>query len=684
MPNNLPLVTVIIPVYNHEQFVAQALNSVLKQTYPNIELIIIDDGSKDKSGSIIEKCIDRWSLDHSPERKITFIKQTNQGAHATINRGLTLAQGDFLTILNSDDYYALNRMEVLVNQLQQQKAEWAFTGVHGIDQGGEFLPLDHYWKVWYERNVWNSCLQLTIGFQLLIDNIAVSTGNLFFSRFLFEKVGEFKDLKLAHDLDFALRAVLVSEPLFIQDKLYFYRMHDSNTLHQVNHLLEKEKKQIYQNYLVEISQKPPLNKSAPCHWYWPVAFAKARNDLFMDRGFFDELIDSKVTSKPDIKSQVTEKPLSSHSNSSQKITLITHSLCLSGAPKVVLDFAILFKKLGHTINVISLCDGPLRNEFTTLGIDVYVIPDHHKYWLVPTRRQKVIKLLRLMPSLYFRAKNTVICNCAVSWPILFPLVLSSPFKKFFWFIHDSFSPSCMIEPGLGMRMFRRLKNKTNLKTWFGSDSTRKIWEEGIQGIVKYWSGFPKQIICPSPKKRIKKLLSIGSVTPRKAHHYLLEAFIECIEENRIPEDVTLTIVGFTESKEDTYLYELLIKKNRSHLKNRIFFVKNLEAFELQTFYEEADLYIQSSVVECLPLSLLQAMSMGLPIITTDVNGCTEAIQHQETGYVCASRNSKELAYTIVEAIDNPEQSYQFGKNALQKFNEIFCLEKNQEDILREI
>lgn len=685
MSKSVPLVSVIIPVYNHEQYVVQSLQSVWNQSYPNIEIIVIDDGSKDNSATLIESLTHVWKSDNRTGRQLTFIKQQNQGAHHTINRGLKLAKGDFLTILNSDDYYALNRLEVLVDTLQKQKGEWAFTGVQGIDQNNQTLPLDHYWKVWYERNVFSSCLQPTIGFQLLADNMAVSTGNLFFTRYLYDNVGEFKDFKLAHDLDFALRALLVAEPIFIHQKLYFYRMHMTNTLHSVGHLVETERKAIYQNYLVQITKEPPLNKMAPCHWNWPVAFPKFRNDYLMDRGFLSDLVGAEILSHKQINESVSENiSIWPKTKKKKKITLVSHSLCLSGAPKVVLDFAHLLKKQGHSLNLISLSDGPLKNEFIKMGIDVFIVPEHLKYWLEPSKKMKIFKLLRLLPRLIFKAKNTVICNCAVSWPILFPLVLTAPFKNFFWYIHDSFSPSCMIAPGASMRALEKVSKKSFLKTWFGSENTRKIWDEGIQGDVKYWSGIKQQHQPVMHRKLIKNILSIGTINTRKAPHYLLDAFIECVEKNLIPEDVKLTLIGFTEALGDLYLYELLAKKNRLNLKNRITFVKNIEAYQLHSFYDEADLYIQSSVVECLPLSLLQAMSRGLPIITTDVNGCTEAIIHYKTGYVCPARNSHELASTIAEAIRNPDQSFKFGLNALDKFNHEFSLESTQEKILSEI
>lgn len=678
MSKTSPLVSIIIPVYNHEEYIVQALTSVLEQSYPNIEMIVIDDGSKDRSPIIIEELIQKWNLNKRSGRKATFIKQANQGAHNAINKGLSLATGQFLTILNSDDYYASNRIEILIKALEKQKAEWGFTGVHGIDRNEKDLPLDHYWKVWYETNVFNSCLQPTIGFQLLKDNMAVSSGNLFFSRYIYEKVGHFKPLKLAHDLDFILRALLIAEPVFIYEKLYFYRMHATNTLHSVGHLLEHEKKAIYLDYLEQINKGPPLNKSAPCHWYWPIAFPKFRTDLCMDRGFLADLVNTETFSKPTSKNEQNYE--SSVSIKKGKITLITHTLCLSGAPKVVLDFARILKKRGYSLNLISLLDGPLKKEFKALNIDVYVIPEHLKYWLEPSKKKKIFKLIRLIPRLLLKSSKTVISNCAVSWPILFPLVLTAPFKKFFWYIHDSFSPSCMITPGVSMRALEKVSKKKNLKTWFGSDSTRKIWNEGIKGEVKYWSGISQQSSPRIRKDKIRKILSIGTVNTRKSPHYLIDAFIQCIEENHIPEDVTLTLIGFTESQTDPYLYELLNKRNQLKIKERITFVKNLEAEQLQSFYDEADLYIQSSVVECLPLSLLQAMAKGLPIITTDVNGCTEAIIHQETGYVCESRSSSALAGAIVYAISKPDFSFKLGAQAYEKFNEEFCVEQTQDKI----
>lgn len=681
MTQSLPLVSVIVPVYNHDKYVAEALTSILEQSYRFLEIIIIDDGSDDTSSSVIETLITQETSQIS-DKKIIFIKQMNQGAHAAINRGLALASGEFLTILNSDDYYSPKRIEVIMNQLMQEKAEWAFTGVLGIDQKGKPLPIDHYWQVWYEQNMFYTLTQMSIGFQLLQENTIVSSGNLFFSRNIYEKVGEFKNLKLAH-YDYALRALLIAEPIFIQNKLYFYR-HRTSTFEHVNHLALNEKNSIYKEYLSQISLFPPENKNAPCHWYWPIAFPKFRDDHQLDKVFLSDLLNNKATG-----SQIALKNVSPKSNFqtqiAKKITLITHSLCLSGAPKVVLDLALLLKRQKHKINIISLADGPLRKEFEALGISVICVPEKLRYWYhQPKKLKKIQQILKLLCYLFFKTQNIVICNCVVSWSVLFPLVFFSSFRKFYWYIHDSFPPSALVSSHAGLRLLKKIKNKANLKLWFGSDSTRQIWKDSFVGEVKYWSGLPKQQVKPSKKDSIKSILSIGSLSPRKAPHILLDAFVDCVESKRIPEDVTLTIVGFSEAIQDAYLCELLIRRNKLDFKHRIHFVKSLDALDLQPYYERADLYVQSSLVECLPLALLQAMSLGLPIITTNVNGCTEAIQHLQSGYVCSSRSHKALTDAIVEAINHPEKSYNLGLNAQQRFNEMFSLEKTQDEILREL
>ncbi len=95
---NLPLVSVIIPCYNRERYLAEAIESVLEQTHPNIELIVIDDGSSDRSGEIAQSY------------PLKYHYQTNGGISAARNAGIAVANGEFLAFLDSDDIWVQDKL----------------------------------------------------------------------------------------------------------------------------------------------------------------------------------------------------------------------------------------------------------------------------------------------------------------------------------------------------------------------------------------------------------------------------------------------------------------------------------------------------------------------------------------------------------------------------------------------
>src|ERR1700752_2855242 len=103
-------VSVIIPLYNHASYIAQAVASVQQQGDIVGELIVIDDGPKDNSAAVMQELA-------QSDPRISFVTQPNQGAHATINRGLGAATGEYLAILNSDDAFEPGRLDALARAL---------------------------------------------------------------------------------------------------------------------------------------------------------------------------------------------------------------------------------------------------------------------------------------------------------------------------------------------------------------------------------------------------------------------------------------------------------------------------------------------------------------------------------------------------------------------------------------
>jgi alpha-1,3-rhamnosyltransferase len=105
-----PLVTVVIPSFNHQAYVAQSIQSVFNQTYKEVELIVIDDGSSDASAKLIQK------LMHAD--KFKFIARKNRGLATTLNEGIKLAKGQYICFLASDDYFMSKRVEHAVSRLK--------------------------------------------------------------------------------------------------------------------------------------------------------------------------------------------------------------------------------------------------------------------------------------------------------------------------------------------------------------------------------------------------------------------------------------------------------------------------------------------------------------------------------------------------------------------------------------
>jgi glycosyltransferase involved in cell wall biosynthesis len=131
------LVSVIICNYNYERYIRQAINSALSQTYPNIELIIIDDGSTDDSRGIIEKY-----LKNHPE--IRYYKQKNQGAIAARNRGLKLAKGELLVFLDSDDTMPNNYLHELYHTAVENRADVVYADLQCFGGSNQLLAADDF------------------------------------------------------------------------------------------------------------------------------------------------------------------------------------------------------------------------------------------------------------------------------------------------------------------------------------------------------------------------------------------------------------------------------------------------------------------------------------------------------------------------------------------------------------
>jgi len=224
----MPKVSVVIPSYNHAQFIGQAVESVLNQSESDLELIVVDDGSIDESLEVLSRFEDQ---------RLNIISQANQGAHAAINRGLNLATGKYLAILNSDDTYHPLRLEKNVAILEADP-EIGFVGSHIeiINTAGDSLGVKHGYQdcePWQLNSPERSFRKDTdLRAALLTENFWSTTSNFVFKHEVYQKVGEFRPLRYTHDWDFSLRVANTCRMALLPEPLMSYRVHPSNTIRE--------------------------------------------------------------------------------------------------------------------------------------------------------------------------------------------------------------------------------------------------------------------------------------------------------------------------------------------------------------------------------------------------------------------------------------------------------------------
>lgn len=157
------LVSVITPVYNAEKVIGATLESVFNQTYPNIEIILVDDCSTDNSKTVIEE----YAKSH-PE--IVYFRQpTNQGAGAARNKALELAKGQYVAFLDADDLWHPEKTEKQVNLLKEKNGSFSYTAIEMIDCEGKIVKK--------KRKVKES-----VDYKFLLKNTMIATSTVLIDR----------------------------------------------------------------------------------------------------------------------------------------------------------------------------------------------------------------------------------------------------------------------------------------------------------------------------------------------------------------------------------------------------------------------------------------------------------------------------------------------------------------------
>jgi glycosyltransferase involved in cell wall biosynthesis len=240
-----PLVSVVIPAYNHERFIGAGIDSVLNQSMSDLELIIVDDGSTDNTAEVIKAYDDP---------RISYTWQENQDAYNTLNRGMGMAHGQYISILNSDDVYTTDRFEKCLQHIEQTGAEVVFSDVIPIDdEGNKLTEPDFGWNLWHQKNRNYYFLHDDVYIGFLNGNYMVTTSNLFMTREAVQKTGQFTSLRYLHDYDYIFRLMLAcpGKVSYLHDQqLLYYRIHGGNTLSEAAITGREQDLEVIEKYML--------------------------------------------------------------------------------------------------------------------------------------------------------------------------------------------------------------------------------------------------------------------------------------------------------------------------------------------------------------------------------------------------------------------------------------------------
>lgn len=215
---NQPLISIIIPVYNVEKYLDRCVNSVIKQTYSNLEIILIDDGSSDSSGILCDELAIKDS-------RIKVTHKKNGGVSSARNCGMEIATGEYIAFVDSDDWIASDMYEYCMNLMNLYSAdvvEINYKAVsdeyHMVDNQDEIV---HFYKS--ERILEHFMIVTTI-----------SSGGYSVWRCLFKKKSlssiRFRDGKINEDIDYKYMALANCKTMIVSNKIKYFYYQSGNSL----------------------------------------------------------------------------------------------------------------------------------------------------------------------------------------------------------------------------------------------------------------------------------------------------------------------------------------------------------------------------------------------------------------------------------------------------------------------
>ena len=225
----MPTVSVIMPSYNHSRYIGESIESILSQSYGDIELIIIDDASVDRSTDIIASYA-------KIDKRIRFSNHpVNLGIANTVNEGLDRATGEFLSFASSDDVWCSDKLREQIKILRRDSTQVVWSEGVLIDGNGKELG-----RTFTDYHSGQNKMKTGNLFQHLVGGNYIASQSMIFSRVGCGVLRFQNRFKYLNDFIFNLELASKLNFYFIEEPLFKYRIHGNNTIHKNRKIWEKD------------------------------------------------------------------------------------------------------------------------------------------------------------------------------------------------------------------------------------------------------------------------------------------------------------------------------------------------------------------------------------------------------------------------------------------------------------
>ena len=241
------LISIIVPIYNVENYLRQCLDSILNQTYQNFECLLINDGSPDNSVEICKEYVDK-------DARFRYFEKENGGLSSARNVGIEKSRGMYITFVDSDDWLDSDYLEVLYSKIVEYDTDFVIGAYKQFNMSDNCYYL-HVWDNDYYEKQWSSqeLLSQLLSLERNDYSYTVSWGKLF-KRSLFDEVLFNEQRRFGEDFECSFKLYLtMTSCLYIHKALYNYRVHSESMVRKI-----KTERQLMDDVEIRLGRIPFL------------------------------------------------------------------------------------------------------------------------------------------------------------------------------------------------------------------------------------------------------------------------------------------------------------------------------------------------------------------------------------------------------------------------------------------